>query len=89
MNVFITLWYQQRRTPLSRRPTPTPLDIVLDIENQRMRLGIRHRKTLAKMAGINAEMYSYLIRRGVEGRDLPVNCLNKVLRALERKRAKS
>lgn len=53
----------------------------MEIEIQRIRAGIK-KKELAKLAGIIPEMYSYLLRRGRNGNDLPTNCLEKVQKAL-------
>lgn len=66
-----------------------PIDIVIGIESQRVRLGIPTRQALAKLAGIKPEMYSYLLRRGREGGPLPVDCLSKVQRALQKKKEKA
>lgn len=62
--------------------TKTPKQIVTEIEIRRIRAGI-NKQTLAKKAGIIPEMYSYLLRRGRQGKDLPADCEGKVQRALQ------
>lgn len=59
----------------------TPINAVIQIETDRLRLGIK-KKELCKRAGIKPEMYSYLLKRGKLGFDLPVECVGKVKDAL-------
>lgn len=63
--------------------TQTPMDTVIAIEAARMRLGIK-KQDLCKVAKIKVEMFSYVLRRGREGKALPVNCVNKILRAISK-----
>lgn len=66
-----------------------PMDIIIEIENARMRAGYK-KKDLCDLAGINPEMYSYLMACGRDNKELPELCLAKVreaLRKLEKKHA--
>ena len=61
----------------------TPMQQVLEIEAARMRHN-KKKYQLCKLAGIKAEMYSYLLRRGQMGHELPADCLSRVLKAIKR-----
>lgn len=61
--------------------TPRPIDTVIEIESARIELGIK-KKDLCKIARIKPEMFSYVLRRGREGKELPEACLAKIRKAL-------
>lgn len=64
-------------------PVLTPMDVIVEIEGARVRLG-KKKQELARLAGIKAEMYSYLLKRGRQGHALPEDCLEKIQKALRK-----
>jgi hypothetical protein len=60
----------------------TPAQQVLEIDNERARLGLK-KKELSEAAEIKPEMYSYYLRRGLEGYEVPLDCHEKLERALK------
>ena len=74
--------------PTANRDRPmSPIDHVILIENIRLRLGVK-KNEVCQVAGINPEMYSYVLKRGKHGRSLPEDCVQKITDALERIDAK-
>lgn len=59
------------------------MDIVIELEAQRMHKNIATKQVLCKLAGIRPEMYSYMLRRAKQGHPLPADCLSKVRAALD------
>ncbi len=71
-----------RRIELPETTTNRPQDIVIALEVQRVQLGIRKKQDLCERAGVRPEMYSYMLRRGRDGHELPADCLKQVQKAL-------
>jgi hypothetical protein len=67
----------------------TPMDVVIEIETLRVRLGIK-KQDLSAAAHIKPEMYSYILRRARDGESLPevrIKALRRALRRFEKKSA--
>jgi hypothetical protein len=64
------------------------MDRVIEMENRRMRLGVT-KKQLCALAGIKAEMFSYVLARARNGKSLPEECMGKIDNALVRLESKS
>lgn len=71
-----------------RTSAPTPLDVVIGVENARMRLCVK-KNVLCKAARIKPEMYSYVLKRGRLGMSLPADCMEKIWKALEKLEAEA
>lgn len=61
----------------------SPIDQIIEIENRRIRLGVQ-KQELSAVAEIKPEMYSYLMRRGRQGFELPEDCRRRILHALDK-----
>lgn len=58
------------------------MDIVCQIEETRIRLGLK-KKQICRTAKIKPEMYSYVLKRGRLGFELPEDCVEKIQNALK------
>lgn len=65
-----------------------PIDEVIEIEERRVRLGLKKQDICAK-AKIKPEMYSYLLARGRKGMSLPSDCLEAIRTAITKLEGKT
>lgn len=69
------------------RIADAPMQTLIQVEAARMQLRVS-KQELCAAAGVKAEMYSYMMRRGRQGHDLPDDCLQKILGAIKKLRTK-
>jgi hypothetical protein len=68
---------------LSTETGPGPLDIIIELEQRRIRLG-KKKEEVCTAAGIKPEMYSYTLKRGRSGKSLPQLCVDRIRNGLGR-----